>query len=476
MGGSKLFHIKLIFAFAVTLLLTLSIFSFLRVNNLLRTSEMVNHTNVIKLELESIFSRIKDADSEQRGFVLTKDTVYISQFKHSLKDIASRLHKLDVLTKDNYSQQRNIEDLRWVINKRVIHMQDVIKDTQLKPDQKITKERWLEARAIMDEIKLQTNKMMNEESFLLKLRTKSFTEESTFTPLFTIFLTICSIIIMIAAYYGISRELRVSNRLRSDLEESKKELLDANIGLEEKNSSLAKMNKELESFTYISSHDLQEPLRKIQTFISRIIDVDDEKLSDNGKSYLKRTQDAANRMQGLIRDLLAYSRLNVEIFPIENTNLKLMVAEVESELEEEILNSKAEIIVKGEPDVKIIISQFRQLLTNLISNSLKFSNPDIPPQIVIENVSVNGNELPFEDSNQSQRYSRITISDNGIGFDPQYKTRIFEVFQRLHVAKEYPGTGIGLAIVKKIVENHNGFIAANSQPNGGAVFTIYLPC
>jgi len=355
-------------------------------------------------------------------------------------------------------------------------MQDVIKDTQLKPDQKITKERWLEARAIMDEIKLQTNKMMNEESFLLKLRTKSFTEESTFTPLFTIFLTICSIIIMIAAYYGISRELRVSNRLRSDLEESKKELLDANIGLEEKNSSLAKMNKELESFTYISSHDLQEPLRKIQTFISRIIDVDDEKLSDNGKSYLKRTQDAANRMQGLIRDLLAYSRLNVEIFPIENTNLKLMVAEVESELEEEILNSKAEIIVKGEPDVKIIISQFRQLLTNLISNSLKFSNPDIPPQIVIENVSVNGNELPFEDSNQSQRYSRITISDNGIGFDPQYKTRIFEVFQRLHVAKEYPGTGIGLAIVKKIVENHNGFIAANSQPNGGAVFTIYLPC
>jgi CHASE3 domain sensor protein len=206
MGSSKLFHIKLIFAFAVALLLTLSIFSFLRVSNLLKTSEMVNHTNIIKLELESIFSRIKDADSEQRGFVLTKDTVYISQFKHSLKDIATRLHKLDQLTKDNYSQQRNIEDFRWVINKRVIHMEGVIRDTQEKPDQKITKERWLEARAIMDEIKLQTNKMMNEESFLLKLRTKSFTEESTFTPLFTIFLTICSIIIMIAAYYGISRD------------------------------------------------------------------------------------------------------------------------------------------------------------------------------------------------------------------------------------------------------------------------------
>lgn len=179
-------------------------------------------------------------------------------------------------------------------------------------------------------------------------------------------------------------------------------------------------------------------------------------------------------MQSLIRDLLAYSRLNVEIFPTEITNLNEIVNAVRKDLDEELLAKGAVIEVTGEPEVRIIASQFRQLLINLVTNSMKFCQAGIVPHITIENAVVSEAEVPFE-TKPGVRYSRLTVSDNGIGFEAKYKARIFDVFQRLHIEKEYPGTGIGLAIVKKIVENHKGFITADAQPSNGAVFTIYIP-
>jgi len=235
------------------------------------------------------------------------------------------------------------------------------------------------------------------------------------------------------------------------------------------------MNNELESFTYISSHDLQEPLRKIQTFISRIIDKENDSLSEAGKSYMKRTQESANRMQNLIRDLLAYSRLSIEIFPMENTNIAALVSEIKEDLNEEINGKNVVIEVKGNAEVKMIVSQFRQLLVNLISNSVKFSFPEKAPHILIQNETIIGSDVNIEGILPDENYSKITFSDNGIGFEPQYSDRIFKVFQRLHIDQDYSGTGIGLAIVKKIVDNHNGFITADGEAGKGATFTIYLP-
>ena len=471
MGWSRQLQIKVIFFIAVILLLSLSVFSYFRIDNLLKTSALLNHTNIIKLELVSVFSKIKDADSHQRGFVLTKDSTYIRQYRKSIQEIYQSLSRIDTLTNDNYSQQVNNSNLRVIIAKRIYCMDGVLKDAST---QNISKKRWMEARGIMEEIRQQTDKMINEERFLLKLRTKSFTKESAFTPLFTIFLTIASILILIAAYFEIIRELNISNKLRSDLEASRKDLLNANVFLEDKNESLAKMNEELEAFTYISSHDLQEPLRKIQTFITRIIEVESERLSENGRNYLKRTQDSANRMQNLIRDLLAYSRLKSDVFPTRKANLHSIVNEVKVDLEELILDKKVVIEVRGSKQINIIESQFRQLLTNLISNAIKFARPDVPSHIIIENTIVDEKSVPFENT-KSGKYSKITVTDNGIGFDNAYKSRIFEVFQRLHSMSEYPGTGIGLAIVKKITENHHGFITADSDSGTGAVFTIYIP-
>ena len=250
---------------------------------------------------------------------------------------------------------------------------------------------------------------------------------------------------------------------------------DRTIELEQKNMELEKMNKELQSFAYISSHDLQEPLRKIQTYSSRLIEKEYENLSESGKDSFQRMHNAAKRMQILIDDLLAYSRTNIGERKFESINLGKIVDEVKEDLQEELQQKHATIEATEMCEVRIIVFQFRQLLYNLISNALKFSKDNHPPHIKITSKMVQGAKLNNENLDQGIKYCHICISDNGIGFDPQYGQKIFEVFQRLHGKNEYSGTGIGLAIVKKIVENHNGIITAKGKINKGASFDIFIP-
>ncbi|WP_373496935.1 PAS domain S-box protein [Aquiflexum sp.] len=245
--------------------------------------------------------------------------------------------------------------------------------------------------------------------------------------------------------------------------------------LEQKNIELERMNKELQSFAYISSHDLQEPLRKIQTFASRILEKEEGNLSDYGKDIFNRMQNAAKRMQTLIQDLLAYSGTNKTESKFETTDLNKIIAEIKEDFKEELKEKLATIETIQLGNAYIIPFQFRQLMHNLIGNSLKFSNPKIPPHIKIKSEIAYGINFNIEHLSPQGKYCHISISDNGIGFDQQYSEKIFEVFQRLHPKNEYIGTGIGLSIVKKIVENHHGIITAKGEVNNGATFDIYIP-
>ena len=253
-------------------------------------------------------------------------------------------------------------------------------------------------------------------------------------------------------------------------EQKKQEVL-----LKEKNSELEKMNKELQSFAYISSHDLQEPLRKIQTFATRILEKEENNLSEYGKDNFKRMQDAAKRMQTLIQDLLNYSRTTTSERKPEITDLNKIVEEVKAELKEELQQRQATIAVNDTCEINIIPFQFRQLLHNLVSNSLKFSRPEHPPHIEITCKIAYGAEFKNLHLSEKIKYCHIGFSDNGIGFEQTYSDKIFELFQQLHGKYEYNGTGIGLSIVKKIVENHQGIITATGEVNKGATFDIYLP-
>ncbi|MES2412067.1 MAG: PAS domain-containing protein [Bacteroidota bacterium] len=245
--------------------------------------------------------------------------------------------------------------------------------------------------------------------------------------------------------------------------------------LEQKNKELEKMNKELQSFAYISSHDLQEPLRKIQTFADQIVERESENLTENGKDKFRRMQNAAKRMQTLINDLLAYSRTSNQDVELIKVNLNTIIEDVKEDLKEEIQQKNATIEIGQIGDAYIIPFQFHQLMFNLLSNSLKFSREDVPLHIKIHGEIVKGNKFNNDKLDRETKYVHITFSDNGIGFEQQYSKKIFEVFQRLHGKEVYQGTGIGLAIVKKIVDNHKGIITAKSELGKGATFDIYIP-
>ncbi|HYF67548.1 MAG TPA: ATP-binding protein, partial [Ohtaekwangia sp.] len=240
-----------------------------------------------------------------------------------------------------------------------------------------------------------------------------------------------------------------------------------------KNKELAMMNEELSSFAYIASHDLQEPLRKIQTFGSKLRDLEFKQLSERGKEYIERMESAAARMQALIQDLLTYSSTNTVDAKIELVDLNKVLEEVKKELEE-VINEKGVIFHSEQlPDVNGIPFQLQQLVQNIIHNAIKFSRKGVPPEISIQVKQVAAPHVLAADP--SKMFHQISFTDNGIGFEQEYSSKIMEVFQRLHGKAEYSGTGIGLAICKRIAENHGGTIVAEGKVNEGASFHVYLP-
>lgn len=245
--------------------------------------------------------------------------------------------------------------------------------------------------------------------------------------------------------------------------------------LERKNRELEMSNKELASFSYAASHDLQEPLRKIQLFIDRILQTEQAQLTDAGKDYFRRIQTASIRMKMLIENLLAYSRVTNTVPLFEEADLNLILQEVKSELSEVIQQKGAIIESCSLPRLKVVPFQIRQLFNNVIGNSLKFSKTDSKPHIIIEAEVINGEKFPDPETGSSIHYLHISVCDNGIGFEPVYNEKVFDIFQRLHGQSEYSGTGIGLAICKKIIEYHQGKIIANGEEGKGATFHIYLP-
>ena len=276
-----------------------------------------------------------------------------------------------------------------------------------------------------------------------------------------------------------NKELVFQNEEKEKREEeliiANKELVFQNEEKEKRAAELVIANKELLSFSYVASHDLQEPLRKIQTFAGRILEKENQNLSDGGKFQFQRMLIAARRMQNLIEDLLAFSRLNSIERKFENTDLGLIVEEVKNEFKETIQEKHGSIIVTKMCEATVIPFQFRQLMQNLIGNSLKFSHPKKPLRIIIKGTISAGKKFDNEQLAPEKNYCHISVTDNGIGFDAKYKHQIFEVFERLHSKEEYQGTGIGLAIVKKIVDHHGGIITAFGRLNKGATFDVYIP-
>lgn len=459
---------RLIFLLIALLLLALSFVLYYRIQELISSYQLINHTHSVQQKLEQTFSYAKEAETSQRGFLLTKDSAFLPPYYEAKKRTAFLIKDLRILTKDNQKQQLNLNALQFLINYRFMRMNYLLEKHDSITDQGLEGYSlgMLHGRSMMDSIRYHVNAMMNEEARLLKDQEKVRNEYLSLTPKAVLGLVLFALCMLLFSFYRINQQLKAKAHYARLLSNKNQEL-------EAKNQQLEKTNEELFSFNYITSHDLREPLRKIKTFNSLI--VQDSNLSTDSRYYIDRVYKITNHMQSLLDDLLAYSTITSEERKQVPIDLNDLMKEVKENIAELIDENAAHITCENLLSVRGVHFQLEHLFENLISNSIKYKQPGLTPEISISARKIRSNELPSQTHSSYSSFIRIDISDNGSGFDQKYADKAFELFQRLHEKTENSGTGIGLAICRKVVNNHDGFISVNSEINKGTTFSIYLP-
>lgn len=455
-------QLKVVFGIALILLIGVGIFSFNNITGLIENSADANKTTRIMLSLESVISQVKDAETAQRGFLLTRNADLLMPFEGSKERVESEIEVIRVLTENDSVQNKLLDSLENLVYYRFGALNKVKQaDTLGLATTTFIKKLITDGDKIMDQTRSVVNTMIDNEQS--SIRAKSLkVQDSSRNALFIIpTFSMITLIIMLLALYQINVELKRRERTQ--------------IHLEQYSAELNRSNKELEQFAYVASHDLQEPLRKIRAFGDRLETKFMDKLGDQGVNYISRMKSAAERMQVLIDDLLGFSRVSKKPSDFEKIDLSIVVRNLLSDIETVIEEKKARVFIEDLPKLHADPSQMRQLFQNLVSNAIKFCPQERTPEIVINSHKVNNFEgLDFH-FDPKKEYIQINVRDNGIGFDEKYLTRIFTIFQRLHGRNEYEGTGIGLAMCRKILDHHKGMIWASSKEGVGSTFHIILP-
>jgi signal transduction histidine kinase len=455
---------RLIITATLLILVYIAYLFYARLQSLIEYSNLVDETNMLKFKTQECFGILKDAETGQRGYLLTKDSLFLAPMYNANSKINEALLELKELAKGDSDYTHLIDVFTKTAKERINHMNEVVRNDRAYKDYTgINVNVLLRGKLSMDEIRKVLNALDKKIEADLAARQNIKNKYAAITPLFMVILSLLSITLVYIAYLIIMRELRARILVQNDLQ--------YNI------RALQRSNSELEQFAYVASHDLQEPLRKIQTFSNRLLIKHKDSLNDDGKFIVDRMQNAAERMRVLINDLLSYSQIvNSNVKKFDAVDLNIALRNVLDLVNDRIAAVNARITFEKLPVVQANQTQIEQLLMNLLTNALKFISPGAVPLIEIRYSTVEGQQIQnVKPADALKFFHKISVKDNGIGFDEQYAEKIFVIFQRLQGKSEYSGTGIGLAMCKRIAENHEGYIVAKSRINKGSEFMVFLP-
>jgi signal transduction histidine kinase len=460
---------RYIFIAAAVILLIFSYTLYNQVKVLINSYNQVNQSYIVKLKLEQVFSTTKDAETAQQGFLLTNDSTFLQPYRGAYEKSQKLLSELNDLTSLNYEIKNNLNSLATLIEIRFRTFKTLIDQYNYPDINQATKTIHLRrGKASMDSIRYHIAVISDIEEKLIKKRENSKKIYGYTAPFYAFLFIVSALGILVFFYDKTMKQLKRSKKLLQKLR-------NLNGKLKQKNHELELYNKELDSFTYIASHDLKEPLRKITTYSNLIAETEYPKFSFTNKMHYQKVQNAVKRMQGLLDDLLQYSYATTSAKVSEMVDLNTIVAATTKNLAEEIEENDTTINTNELPIIKGSPFQLKQLFENLIINSIKYKRLDEKPFIHIESTIINQRDIKHKFYKRSNVYYRITFSDNGLGFEQVFADKVFQVFQRVHPDTDQDSTGMGLAICKKIVQNHNGFITVTSTVNVGTTFEIYFP-
>lgn len=451
------------FLFGTSLLLIIALsYSYNEINQeLINYSEKVNQTQKVISGLNQVSSAIFETTHHTNSYLFLKDTAYINKTLASLETIPLLTITLDTLITKNHAQRKRLSTIKEHYTQFQKYTQRLVKDGN-SLNAAIIFVLSKRKNAEVDSMAKLISQMNRVEDQLMYTRLQSRENYTAQVYRYNWIIMLVAIVFLSSAFVLLDRELLRNKFYRVDLENK--------IG------NLNRSNSELEQFAYVASHDLQEPLRKIRSFSDRLIIKYQNEVSEEIFTMLGKIDGSAQRMQLLINDLLSFSRIVKTGTDVKSVNLNTSLSDARSNLSEMILENKALIQSETLPVIEGYGSQMVQLFQNLLSNSLKYHQENVRPVIKITHRLVEGEIIPgIHPSHSDIRFHQIKISDNGIGFRKEFAEKIFVIFKRLHGQNEFAGTGIGLAICKRVVSNHNGYIFAESTEGKGANFYIYLP-
>ncbi|QJR82313.1 histidine kinase [Alteromonas pelagimontana] len=439
-------------------------------------------TNRVINAINTLHMAILRAESGQRGYLLTGDDKYLVEYTATLNRLNGLIDEVEIsaLASDLPEQTRQVDQL---LELSKVKLNELIRTVEIaragNVDEAINIVQSNVGLQLYDRFQSLFRNIDNSEremqgkhlANLMQLR-----RDSVNTLLIS---ALTTALLIISIFVLLKLNMRETFLHQRALEESNEELEDK-IALRTQelklySEELARSNRELEDFAFVASHDLQEPLRKIRAFGNRLDSGYNDVIDERGKDFLKRMLSAAERMSMLITDLLAFSRIATRGKAFESVDINEVFENVLEDLEIAIEEGEAVITLPKLPTIQADKSQFEQLVLNLISNALKFKKDNETPVITVSYRTPAAEELSMFLQIDSYEWIQITIEDNGIGFDQSFAEKIFAPFQRLHGRSSYKGTGIGLAVCRRIVERHNGEIRAYSEPGKGTKFVITMP-